>query len=246
MKLLEGKTAIVTGGTRGIGRGIVRVLAEHGANVVFTARNPAFVAVENEVAAFGVRAKGFASDASVFAQAEELIDATVKEFGGVDVLVNNAGITRDALLMRMSEEQWNEVLRVNLTSVFNMTKAVQKIMLKQKHGSIINISSVVGVSGNAGQANYAASKAGIIGFSKSIAKELGARNIRTNVVAPGFIETEMTEKLSDEVRKSWAEQIPLHRAGTPEDVARVVLFLASELSDYVNGQVINVCGGMNM
>ena len=233
MKLLEGKTAIVTGGTRGIGRGIVRMLAEHGANVVFTARNPAFEAVESEVAALGVRAK-------------ELIDATVKEFGGVDVLVNNAGITRDALLMRMTEEQWDEVLRVNLKSVFNMTKAVQKVMLKQKHGSIINISSVVGVSGNAGQANYAASKAGIIGFSKSVAKELGARNIRTNVVAPGFIETEMTEKLSEEVRKSWAEQIPLRRAGTPEDVARVVLFLASELSDYVNGQVINVCGGMNM
>ncbi|MFC2414045.1 MAG: 3-oxoacyl-[acyl-carrier-protein] reductase [Bacteroides sp.] len=246
MKLLEGKTAIVTGGTRGIGRGIVRMLAEHGANVVFTARNPAFEAVESEVAALGVRAKGFTSDASVFAQAEELIDATVKEFGGVDVLVNNAGITRDALLMRMTEEQWDEVLRVNLKSVFNMTKAVQKVMLKQKHGSIINISSVVGVSGNAGQANYAASKAGIIGFSKSVAKELGARNIRTNVVAPGFIETEMTEKLSEEVRKSWAEQIPLRRAGTPEDVARVVLFLASELSDYVNGQVINVCGGMNM
>lgn len=246
MKLLEGKTAIVTGGTRGIGRGIVRMLAEHGANVVFTARNPAFEAVESEVAALGVRAKGFTSDASIFAQAEELIDATVKEFGGVDVLVNNAGITRDALLMRMTEEQWDEVLRVNLKSVFNMTKAVQKVMLKQKHGSIINISSVVGVSGNAGQANYAASKAGIIGFSKSIAKELGARNIRTNVVAPGFIETEMTEKLSEEVRKSWAEQIPLHRAGTPEDVARVVLFLASELSEYVNGQVINVCGGMNM
>ncbi len=246
MKLLEGKTAIVTGGTRGIGRGIVRMLAEHGANVVFTARNPAFEEVESEVAALGVRAKGFTSDASVFAQAEELIDATVKEFGGVDVLVNNAGITRDALLMRMTEEQWDEVLRVNLKSVFNMTKAVQKVMLKQKHGSIINISSVVGVSGNAGQANYAASKAGIIGFSKSVAKELGARNIRTNVVAPGFIETEMTEKLSEEVRKSWAEQIPLRRAGTPEDVARVVLFLASELSDYVNGQVINVCGGMNM
>lgn len=246
MKLLEGKTAIVTGGTRGIGRGIVRMLAEHGANVVFTARNPAFEAVESEVAALGVRAKGFTSDASIFAQAEELIDATVKEFGGVDVLVNNAGITRDALLMRMTGEQWDEVLRVNLKSVFNMTKAVQKVMLKQKHGSIINISSVVGVSGNAGQANYAASKAGIIGFSKSVAKELGARNIRTNVVAPGFIETEMTEKLSEEVRKSWAEQIPLRRAGTPEDVARVVLFLASELSDYVNGQVINVCGGMNM
>lgn len=246
MKLLEGKTAIVTGGTRGIGRGIVRMLAEHGANVVFTARNPAFEAVESEVAALGVRAKGFTSDASIFAQAEELIDATVKEFGGVDVLVNNAGITRDALLMRMTEEQWDEVLRVNLKSVFNMTKVVQKVMLKQKHGSIINISSVVGVSGNAGQANYAASKAGIIGFSKSVAKELGARNIRTNVVAPGFIETEMTEKLSEEVRKSWAEQIPLRRAGTPEDVARVVLFLASELSDYVNGQVINVCGGMNM
>ena len=214
--------------------------------MVFTARNPAFEAVESEVAAFGVRDKGFTSDASIFAQAEELIDATVKEFGGVDVLVNNAGITRDALLMRMTEEQWDEVLRVNLKSVFNMTKAVQKVMLKQKHGSIINISSVVGVSGNAGQANYAASKAGIIGFSKSVAKELGARNIRTNVVAPGFIETEMTEKLSEEVRKSWAEQIPLRRAGTPEDVARVVLFLASELSDYVNGQVINVCGGMNM
>lgn len=246
MKLLEGKTAIVTGGTRGIGRGIVRMLAEHGANVVFTARNPAFEEVESEVAALGVRAKGFTSDASIFAQAEELIDATVKEFGGVDVLVNNAGITRDALLMRMTEEQWDEVLRVNLKSVFNMTKAVQKVMLKQKHGSIINISSVVGVSGNAGQANYAASKAGIIGFSKSVAKELGARNIRTNVVAPGFIETEMTEKLSEEVRKNWAEQIPLHRAGTPEDVARVVLFLASELGEYVNGQVINVCGGMNM
>ncbi len=246
MKLLEGKTAIVTGGTRGIGRGIVRVLAEQGANVVFTARNPAFEEVEKEAATFGVRAKGFTSDASILSQAEELIEATVKEFGGVDILVNNAGITRDTLLMRMTEEQWNEVIRVNLTSVFNMTKAVQKVMLKQKHGTIINISSVVGISGNAGQANYAASKAGIIGFSKSIAKELGARNIRTNVVAPGFIETEMTDKLPEDVRKAWTEQIPLHRAGTPEDVARVVLFLASELSSYVNGQVINVCGGMNM
>lgn len=246
MKLLEGKTAIVTGGTRGIGRGIVRVLAEQGANVVFTARNPAFEEVEKEAAAFGVRAKGFTSDASILSQAEELIEATVKEFGGVDILVNNAGITRDTLLMRMTEDQWNEVIRVNLTSVFNMTKAVQKVMLKQKHGTIINISSVVGISGNAGQANYAASKAGIIGFSKSIAKELGVRNIRTNVVAPGFIETEMTDKLPEDVRKTWTEQIPLHRAGTPEDVARVVLFLASELSSYVNGQVINVCGGMNM
>jgi len=246
MKLLEGKTAIVTGGTRGIGRGIVRVLAEQGANVVFTARNPAFEEVEKEAATYGVRAKGFTSDASILSQAEELIEATVKEFGGVDILVNNAGITRDTLLMRMTEEQWNEVIRVNLTSVFNMTKAVQKVMLKQKHGTIINISSVVGISGNAGQANYAASKAGIIGFSKSIAKELGARNIRTNVVAPGFIETEMTDKLPEDVRKAWTEQIPLHRAGTPEDVARVVLFLASELSSYVNGQVINVCGGMNM
>jgi len=246
MKLLEGKTAIVTGGTRGIGRGIVRVLAEQGANVVFTARNPAFEEVEKEAATYGVRAKGFTSDASILSQAEELIEATVKEFGGVDILVNNAGITRDTLLMRMTEEQWNEVIRVNLTSVFNMTKAVQKVMLKQKHGTIINISSVVGISGNAGQANYAASKAGIIGFSKSIAKELGVRNIRTNVVAPGFIETEMTDKLPEDVRKTWTEQIPLHRAGTPEDVARVVLFLASELSSYVNGQVINVCGGMNM
>ncbi|MGP1363038.1 MAG: 3-oxoacyl-[acyl-carrier-protein] reductase [Bacteroides sp.] len=246
MKLLEGKTAIVTGGTRGIGRGIVTLLAQEGANIVFTARNAAFEAVESEVASYGVRAKGYVSDASLFEQAEQLVEATVKEFGGVDILVNNAGITRDALLMRMTEEQWDEVLRVNLKSVFNMTKAVQKVMLKQKHGSIINISSVVGVSGNAGQANYAASKAGIIGFSKSIAKELGARNIRTNVVAPGFIETEMTEKLPEDVRKSWAEQIPLRRAGRPQDVARVVLFLASDLSEYVNGQVINVCGGMNM
>jgi 3-oxoacyl-[acyl-carrier-protein] reductase len=246
MKLLEGKTAIVTGGTRGIGRGIVTLLAQEGANIVFTARNAAFEALESEVASYGVRAKGYVSDASLFEQAEQLVEATVKEFGSVDILVNNAGITRDALLMRMTEEQWDEVLRVNLKSVFNMTKAVQKVMLKQKRGSIINISSVVGVSGNAGQANYAASKAGIIGFSKSIAKELGARNIRTNVVAPGFIETEMTEKLPEDVRKSWAEQIPLRRAGRPQDVARVVLFLASELSEYVNGQVINVCGGMNM
>ncbi len=246
MKLLEGKTAIVTGGTRGIGRGIVRLFAEEGANVVFTARNPAFEEVEQEAAAFGVRAKGFTSDASDFAQAEALVEATIAEFGGVDILVNNAGITRDTLLMRMTEEQWDEVLRVNLKSVFNMTKAVQRTMLKQKQGTIVNISSVVGVSGNAGQANYAASKAGIIGFSKSVAKELGARNIRTNVVAPGFIETEMTEKLPEEIRKGWADQIPLKRAGTPLDVARAVLFLASDLSSYVNGQVLNVCGGMNM
>ena len=246
MKLLEGKTAIVTGGTRGIGRGIVRLFAEEGANVVFTARNPAFEEVEQEAAAFGVRAKGFTSDASDFAQAEALVEATIAEFGGVDILVNNAGITRDTLLMRMTEEQWDEVLRVNLKSVFNMTKAVQRTMLKQKAGTIVNISSVVGVSGNAGQANYAASKAGIIGFSKSIAKELGARNIRTNVVAPGFIETEMTEKLPEDVRKGWADQIPLKRAGTPLDVARAVLFLASDLSSYVNGQVLHVCGGMNM
>ncbi len=246
MKLLEGKTAIVTGGTRGIGRGIVRLFAEEGANVVFTARNPAFAEVEEEAAAFGVRAKGFTSDASDFAQAESLVEATIAEFGGVDILVNNAGITRDTLLMRMTEEQWDEVLRVNLKSVFNMTKAVQRTMLKQKAGTIVNISSVVGVSGNAGQSNYAASKAGIIGFSKSIAKELGARNIRTNVVAPGFIETEMTEKLPEEVRKGWADQIPLKRAGTPLDVACAVLFLASDLSSYVNGQVLHVCGGMNM
>jgi len=246
MKLLEGKTAIVTGGTRGIGRGIVRLFAEEGANVVFTARNPAFEEVEQEAAAFGVRAKGFTSDASDFAQAEALVEATIAEFGGVDILVNNAGITRDTLLMRMTEEQWDEVLRVNLKSVFNMTKAVQRTMLKQKQGTIVNISSVVGVSGNAGQANYAASKAGIIGFSKSVAKELGARNIRTNVVAPGFIETEMTEKLPEEIRKGRADQIPLKRAGTPLDVARAVLFLASDLSSYVNGQVLNVCGGMNM
>ena len=193
-----------------------------------------------------MRAKGFVSDASILSQAEELIANTVKEFGGVDVLVNNAGITQDALLMRMTEEQWDTVLRVNLKSVFNMTQAVQRIMLKQKHGSIVNISSVVGISGNAGQANYAAAKAGMIGFSKSIAKELGARNIRTNVVAPGFIETDMTEQLPEDIRKAWTEQIPLKRAGTPLDVARAVLFLASDLSSYVNGQVLKVCGGMNM
>lgn len=246
MKLLEGKTAIVTGGTRGIGRGIVRLFAEEGANVVFTARKPAFEDIEKEAASLGVRAKGFVSDASILSQAEELIANTVKEFGGVDVLVNNAGITQDALLMRMTEEQWDTVLRVNLKSVFNMTQAVQRIMLKQKHGSIVNISSVVGISGNAGQANYAAAKAGMIGFSKSIAKELGARNIRTNVVAPGFIETDMTEQLPEDIRKAWTEQIPLKRAGTPLDVARAVLFLASDLSSYVNGQVLKVCGGMNM
>ena len=225
MKLLEGKTAIVTGGTRGIGRGIVRLFAEEGANVVFTARKPAFEDIEKEAASLGVRAKGFVSDASILTQAEELIANTV---------------------MRMTEEQWDTVLRVNLKSVFNMTQAVQRIMLKQKHGSIVNISSVVGISGNAGQANYAAAKAGMIGFSKSIAKELGARNIRTNVVAPGFIETDMTEQLPEDVRKAWTEQIPLKRAGTPLDVARAVLFLASDLSSYVNGQVLKVCGGMNM
>lgn len=248
MKLLEGKTALITGAARGIGKGIALRFAAEGANIAFTdlKRDEVMEETEKELAALGVQAKGFASDASSFEQAEQLIADVVKEFNRIDVLVNNAGITRDNLLMRMSEQDWDLVIKVNLKSIFNMTKAVQRIMLKQRFGSIINMSSVVGVGGNAGQANYSASKAGLIGFTKSIAQEIGSRNIRVNAIAPGFIETEMTSKLTDEQKENWIQDIPLRRSGKPEDVANVALFLASDLSSYVSGQVINVCGGLKM
>lgn len=247
MGLLEGKVALITGAARGIGKSIAMAYAREGANVAFTdiVANDTFKATEKELQALGVKAKGYVSDASDFASAEEVVEEVANDFGRIDILVNNAGITRDTLLMRMTEEQWDLVLKVNLKSAFCMTKAVQKPMIKQRCGSIINMSSVVGVSGNAGQANYSASKAGMIGFTKSIAKELGSRNIRSNAIAPGFIITDMTAQLSDEVRKSWEQQIPLRRGGTPDDVANVAVFLASDLSSYVSGQVINVCGGMN-
>lgn len=247
MKLLEGKTVIITGAARGIGKAIAVACAKAGANVAFTdlVYNDNMKAVETELIALGIKAKGYASDASNFADTQKVVDNIVADFGGVDVLINNAGITMDTLLMRMTEEQWDKVIAVNLKSVFNFTKAVIKPMLQRKGGSIINMSSVVGVSGNAGQANYAASKAGIIGFTKSIAKELGSRNIRSNAIAPGFIITEMTAKLPAEVVEEWNAKIPLRRGGTPDDVANVCLFLASDLSAYVSGQVINVCGAMN-
>ena len=247
MGLLEGKVALITGAARGIGKSIAMAYAREGANVAFTdiVANETFKATEKELQALGVKAKGYVSDASDFASAEKVVEEVANDFGRIDILVNNAGITRDTLLMRMTEEQWDLVLKVNLKSAFCMTKAVQKPMIKQRCGSIINMSSVVGVSGNAGQANYSASKAGMIGFTKSIAKELGSRNIRSNAIAPGFIITDMTAQLSDEVRKSWEQQIPLRRGGTPDDVANVAVFLASDLSSYVSGQVINVCGGMN-
>ena len=246
MKILEGKTAIVTGGSRGIGKGIVKVFAEQGANVAFTYSSSAQAAkeIEEELGGLGVKIKGYQSNAADFNQAQELADEVVKEFGSIDVLVNNAGITKDNLLMRISEEDFDKVIEVNLKSVFNMTKAVQRTMLKQRKGSIINMSSVVGVKGNAGQTNYAASKAGIIGFSKSVALELGSRNIRSNVIAPGFIETEMTAKLDEEVVKGWRAAIPLKRGGSPEDIANACVFLASDLSAYITGQTINVDGGM--
>jgi len=248
MKLLDGKTAVVTGAARGIGKAIALKLAAEGANVAITdlAYNEAAQEVEKELAALGVKAKAYASNAADYADTQRVIDEIVKEFGRIDVLVNNAGITKDGALKRMTEDQWDAVIAVNLKSVFNFTKAVQPIMWKQAGGSIINMSSVVGVSGNANQCNYSASKAGIIGFTKSAAKEMGVRGIRNNAIAPGFIETEMTAALPDEVRKSWNEKIPLRRGGTPEDVANATLFLASDLSAYVNGQTINVCGGMNM
>ena len=248
MKLLEGKTALVTGGARGIGKAIAMRFAAEGANVAFSDLNydDNAKAMEQEIAALGVKGKAYASDASSFEGSDELINDVMTDFGSIDVLVNNAGITRDGLLMRMTEVDWDLVIKVNLKSIFNMTKAVQRVMLKQRSGSIINMSSVVGLSGNAGQSNYAASKAGLIGFTKSIAQELGSRNIRCNAIAPGFIETDMTAKLPEDVRKNWIEGIPLKRGGKPDDVADVALFLASPLSSYVTGQVISVCGGMHM
>ena len=246
MKLLDGKVAIITGASRGIGSGIAKVFAEQGANVAFTYSSSVASAMtlENELNALGIKAKGYKSNAADFNEAQQLADDVMAEFGNIDILINNAGITKDNLLMRMSEEDFDKVIEINLKSVFNMTKAVQKIMLKNRKGSIVNMSSVVGVKGNAGQSNYAASKAGIIGFSKSIALELGSRNIRSNVIAPGFIQTEMTDKLNQDVVNQWISGIPLKRGGTPEDVANLCLFLSSDLSTFITGQVINVDGGM--
>jgi 3-oxoacyl-[acyl-carrier protein] reductase len=246
MKLLEGKTAIVTGAARGIGKAIAIAFAKEGANIAITDLwiDDNALATEKEVNALGVKCKVYASDASNFADTDKVVKTIVGDFGTVDILVNNAGITMDAFLLRMTEQQWDTVLNVNLKSVFNFTKAVQMIMIKKQSGSIVNMSSVVGVGGNISQANYSASKAGMIGFTKSIALELGSRNIRCNAIAPGFIITEMTHKLSEEVRKQWEDKIPMRRGGTPDEVAKVALFLASDLSSYVNGQVIGVCGGM--
>lgn len=246
MKLLEGKTAIVTGASRGIGKGIAQEFANQGANVAFTysaSEGPA-KALEEELTAIGIKAKAYKSNAADFSASQELVDQILEDFGSVDILVNNAGITKDNLLMRMSEQDFDQVIEVNLKSIFNMTKAVQRTMLKQRHGSIINMSSVVGVKGNAGQTNYAASKAGIIGFSKSVALELGSRNIRSNVVAPGFIETEMTGALDEKIVQSWRDAIPLKRGGSPEDIAKACVFLASDMSSYITGQVLQVDGGM--
>jgi 3-oxoacyl-[acyl-carrier protein] reductase len=246
-KLLTGKTALITGASKGIGRGIALKLAQSGANIAFTYLSSVEkgLALVQELEAEGIKAKGYQSDASDFKASEDLIQSVLTDFGSLDIVVNNAGITKDNLLMRMTEEHFNDVIRINLNSVFNITKACQRPMLKQRKGSIINITSVVGIKGNAGQANYAASKAGIIGFSKSVALELGSRNIRCNAIAPGFIETEMTDALPPETVKQWRESIPLKRGGTPEDVANAVLFLASDLSSYITGQVISVDGGMN-
>ncbi|MGI9551641.1 MAG: 3-oxoacyl-[acyl-carrier-protein] reductase [Aurantibacter sp.] len=246
MKLLEGKNVIVTGASRGIGKGIARVFAEHGANVAFTyssSEGPA-LELEKELVAKGVKAKSYRSNAASYADSETLVAQVLEDFGGIDVLINNAGITKDNLLMRMAEDDFDSVIEINLKSVFNMTKAVQRTLLKQRAGSIINMSSVVGVKGNAGQANYAASKAGMIGFTKSVALELGSRNIRCNAIAPGFIETEMTAKLDEKTLQGWRDAIPLKRGGSPEDIANACLFLASDLSAYVTGQVLNVDGGM--
>ncbi len=244
--LLKGKTALVTGASKGIGRGIAMQLAKHGANVAFTFLSSVEKGknLEDELIAMGIKAKGYRSDASDINAADKLITDVIADFGGLDIVVNNAGITRDGLLMRMTEEQFNDVIHTNLNSVFNITKACQKQMLKQRSGSIINITSVVGVKGNAGQSNYAASKAGIIGFTKSIALELGSRNIRCNAIAPGFIETEMTEVLPEETVKMWREAIPMKRGGTPDDIANSVVFLASDMSTYITGQVLHVNGGM--
>lgn len=246
MKLLEGKTAIITGASKGIGKGIAEVFVKHGANVAFTYLSSVeqALAFEKELSATGAKVKGYRSDASVFKDAEDLAKNVMEDFGSIDIVVNNAGITKDNLLMRMSEEDFDRVIDVNMKSVFNLTKTTMRTMLKQRQGSIINISSVVGLKGNAGQANYAASKAGIIGFSKSVALELGSRNIRCNVVAPGFIETEMTGKLPEDVVQGWRDAIPLKRGGQPEDIANACVFLGSDLSSYVTGQTLQVDGGM--
>tara|TARA_R110002096_G_scaffold135456_2_gene287233 strand:- start:136671 stop:137417 length:747 start_codon:yes stop_codon:yes gene_type:complete len=246
MKLLEGKTAIITGASKGIGKGIAQVFVQHGANVAFTYLSSVEQALEfeKELSSTGAKVRGYRSDASVFANAEELVKNVMEDFGSIDIVVNNAGITKDNLLMRMSEEDFDKVVEVNMKSVFNLTKTCMRTMLKQRQGSIINISSVVGVKGNAGQANYAASKAGIIGFSKSVALELGSRNIRCNVVAPGFIETEMTGKLAEDVVQGWRDAIPLKRGGQPEDIANACVFLGSDLSSYITGQTLQVDGGM--
>lgn len=249
MKLLENKVALITGASRGIGKGIAEKFAEQGADIAFSFASSVekAKAFEDELSKkYGVKVKGYQSNAGSYADAEKLVNDVLADFGKMDVLVNNAGITRDTLLMRMSEEQWDEVINTNLKSAFNLTKASLKPFLKQKFGSIINMTSVVGIMGNAGQANYAASKAGMIGFTKSVAKELGSRNIRCNAVAPGFIETEMTAALGEETIKAWAEQIPLKRGGSTDDVANLCLFLASDLSTYITGQTINVDGGMLM
>ncbi len=247
MKLLEGKVALITGAARGIGKQIAIKFAKEGANIAFTDLNydEHMQLTEKELNALGIKAKGYASNAANFADSEKLIENVASDFERIDILVNNAGITRDNLLMRMQEADWDMVMTVNLKSVFNLTKAVQRVMMKQRFGSIINMSSVVGVNGNAGQSNYSASKAGMIGFTKSIALELGSRNIRCNAIAPGFIETEMTHKLKEDVKEAWIQSIPLKRSGKPEDVADVATFLASDLSSYVTGQVISVCGGMS-
>ncbi len=247
MKLLEGKVALITGAGRGIGKAVAMKFAENGADIAFTdlELNETVLATVAELEQFGTRVKAYASNAADFEQTHAVVEQIMADFGRVDVLVNNAGITKDGLMLRMSEAQWDAVINVNLKSAFNFIHALTPIMARQRGGSIINMSSVVGVSGNAGQCNYSASKAGMIGLAKSIAKEMGARGIRANCIAPGFIITEMTAQLSDEVRAQWAKMIPLRRGGTPEDVANVALFLASDLSSYVSGQVIHCCGGMN-
>ena len=248
MRLLEGKTAIITGAARGIGKAIALRFAQEGCNIAFTdlVYNEVAQKTEEEIGAYGVKVKMYASNAANHDETQNIVAEIVKEFGRIDILVNNAGITKDGALKRMTEEQWDTVLSVNLKSVFNFTKAVQPVMWKQASGSIINMSSVVGVSGNANQANYSASKAGIIGFTKSVAKEFGVRGIRSNAIAPGFIITEMTGALPEDVKKEWEAKIPLKRGGTPEDVANACLFLGSDMSSYVTGQVIQVCGGMNI
>jgi 3-oxoacyl-[acyl-carrier protein] reductase len=246
MKLLTGKNVIITGASRGIGKCIAEVFAQNGANIAFTCRNTNdnTSQLEDTLSNYGIKAKAYSSDASDFNASHDLVNNVIEDFGGIDILVNNAGITKDNLLMRMSEEDFNDVMNINMNSVFNLTKAVLKPKLKQRSGSIINMSSVVGVKGNAGQTNYAASKSAIIGFTKSVALELGSRNIRCNAIAPGFIETEMTQSLSNDQVNEWAESIPLKRTGNVKDIANTSLFLASDMSSYITGQVINVCGGM--